>query len=397
MMDSTVWITGTGVCTPVGQHLTDLGKAVFCARSGIDKIRQFDVAQHPSQMAASIDRVQRPAKTCESEFYQLPRVQQAALWCCAQALQSGGIDPSKNPRIGLILGLGSEWLFHWEECGTTVPETSRATTASVARHLELTGPAITISAACASGNHALSMARNWLRLGLVDHCLAGACDMGITPMTLAGFGNLRALSRRNDDPLAACRPFDRDRDGFVLGEGGAVFLLERAADARRRGVEALAEVAGCGATSDAYQIVAPCPDTTLAESAISGALADARIGADEIDYVNAHGTATPLGDVGEARTLKNALGLVMASIPVSSTKSVTGHALTGAAAIEAAIAIEVLRCGIIPPTLNLRRPDPECDLFHVTGSAIERSVRTVLSNSFGFGGSNTALILRNAA
>jgi 3-oxoacyl-[acyl-carrier-protein] synthase II len=264
------------------------------------------------------------------------------------------------------------------------------------QRLALTGPAVSLSAACASGNYALALARRWLRLGWVDVCLAGACDMAITPMTLASFGNLRALSRRNDDPQAASRPFDAGRDGFVMGEGGALFVLEPADAARRRGAQVYAEVAGCGASSDAYNMVIPSPHLEPAIAAMRQALADARVNPDEVGYVNAHATSTPVGDQAEARVLGTVFGAALLQVPVSSTKSMTGHLLTAAAAIEAIACIAALQNQAIPPTINLHDPDPECRLLHVPNSAQERPVRVTVSNSFGFGGSNTCLVLRAA-
>jgi 3-oxoacyl-[acyl-carrier-protein] synthase II len=256
---------------------------------------------------------------------------------------------------------------------------------------------VAVSAACASGNVALAQARAWLRLGWADVCLAGACDAAVTPMSLAGFGNLRALSRRNDDPPRASRPFDRGRDGFVISEGGAVFVLEREAIARRRGVPLLAEVAGCGASSDAYNMVIPSPDPTAAIAAVRRALDDARIDAADVDHVNAHATSTPVGDSGEARVLAAVFGGHVGRIPVSGTKGTTGHLVTAAAAAEAMACLVAIRRGHVPPTINLDDIDPDCArLCHVPHAAREHRVRVAVSNSFGFGGSNTCLVLRAA-
>src|SRR5207253_4276854 len=229
---------------------------------------------------------------------------------------------------------GAEWLEVWEADahagGNRVndPDKNPESLLTTVRHrLGLSGPAMSMSAACASGNYALAQARRWLELGWVDLCLAGACDMAVTPMSLAGFGNLRALSRRNADPQAASRPFDSDRDGFVMGEGGAVFVLEPAATARRRSARVYAEVAGCGASSDAYHMVIPSPHPEPAIAAMRQALEDARLSPAEVDYVNAHATSTPVGDAAESRVLATVFGHHLAALPVSSTKSMTGHLL----------------------------------------------------------------------
>ncbi len=264
------------------------------------------------------------------------------------------------------------------------------------RRLGLSGPTVSISAACASGNYSLALARRWLELGWVDVCLAGGCDMGVTPLSMAGFGNLRALSRRNDDPTVASRPFDRDRDGFVIGEGGAVFVLESARMARQRNARVYAEVAGCGASSDAHHMVIPSPDPEPAIAAMRQALADAQIAPDTVDYVNAHATSTPVGDAAEARVLKTVFGPAVAKVPVSSTKSMTGHLLTAAAAVEALACLVAIERQALPPTINLQNPDPECDLCHVANQARPHPVRIAVSNSFGFGGSNTCVVFRAA-
>jgi 3-oxoacyl-[acyl-carrier-protein] synthase II len=301
----------------------------------------------------------------------------------------------------VVLGIGAEWLVSWEECalrlglehaaGTVYP---RSLDALVRDELGLAGPSLGLSAACASGNHALAVARRWLALGWVDACLAGACDVGVSPMSLACFGNLRALSRRNSDPTAASRPFDRARDGFVIGEGGAVFVLEPAAGARRRGARAYAEVSGFGATSDAYHAVIPSPDPGPAVTAVRLALADAGVTPDRLSYVNAHATGTPVGDELEANALRIALGDATPRTPVSSTKSMTGHLLTASGAMECVAAMAAIDAQAIPPTINLDDPDPRCALCHVAHEARPAAVDAVLSNSFGFGGSNTALVLR---
>jgi 3-oxoacyl-[acyl-carrier-protein] synthase II len=215
-------------------------------------------------------------------------------------------------------------------------------------------------------------------------------------MSLAGFGNLRALSRRNTDPRAASRPFDKDRDGFVMGEGGAVFVLESAASARQRSARVYAEVAGVGASSDAHNMVIPSPDPGPATRAMTEALADACVAPADIDYINAHATSTPVGDAAEARVLEAVLGDSLMSVPVSSTKSMTGHLLTAAAAVEALACLVAMERSVLPPTINLDDPDPECRMCHVANQARQHRVRVAVSNSFGFGGSNTCLVLKAA-
>ena len=395
------WITGVGAATPLGDTFDAIADRLLAGQSGVDRVRGFDVSEHPSQIAAQVDRIPCPAGWDIKAFGRRPRLEQLALWCCAAALRDAGWwDHRASVRLGLILGLGAEWSLIWEEDafrgGDRVYDPRQDTEPLVKiirRELGLSGPTLTLSAACASGNHALALAKRWLELGWVDLCLAGACDMAVTPMALASFGNLRALSRRNAEPRAASRPFDRERDGFVLGEGGVVFVLEPAGMARRRGARPLACVAGHGASSDAYHPVIPSPDPRPAIAAMHQALAEAGLDPHRIDYINAHATGTPVGDAMEAAVLRTVLDRAARRVPVSSTKSMTGHLLTAAGALEVLACLVAIRRQALPPTINLVDPDPECDLCHVRGEARSQSVHAAISNSFGFGGSNTCLVL----
>jgi len=397
-------ITGIGVATSLGNSYAELAGNLLAARSGVSRVEDFGVEDHPSQIAAVVKNVPCPNGMSEDAFHRLPKVEQGLLWCCMGALRDAGLwERRADLRVGVVLGNAAEWNSYWEndyrEGGRKIFQPQQHIEPLVhrtRRRLGLSGPAVSMSAACASGNYALALARRWLRLGWVDVCLAGACDMAITPLTLAGFGNLRALSRRNEDPAGASRPFDVDRDGFVMGEGGAMFVLESAASARRRSACAYAEVAGCGASSDAYHMVIPSPHPEPAIAAMRQALADAEISPHEVGYINAHATSTPVGDQAEARVLETVFGSAISDVPVSSTKGMTGHLLTAAAAVEAVACIIALQRHVVPPTINLQRPDPECRLRHVPNQAEEHTVRVAVSNSFGFGGSNTCLVLRAA-
>ena len=399
-----VWITGVGTATPLGNTFAAFADELLAGRSGVDRVTGFDVTEHPSQIGGQVRHIPSPPGEEPEAFAALPRLERLTRWCCVSALRDAGWwERRATRRVGLLLGLGAEWLMRWEadtlSGGRTVREPHDAAESLVSRtrrYLGLTGPAVSISAACASGNYALAQAKHWLELGWVDLCVAGACDMGVSPMSLAGFGNLRALSRRNADPKTASRPFDKTRDGFVLGEGGAVFVLEPAATARRRGARAYAAVAGFGASSDAFNMVIPSPDPGPATAAMRQALADAGVAPAAVDYVNAHATSTPVGDAGEARVLRAVFGEHVKRIPVSGTKGTTGHLVTGAAAIEALACLAAMRRGHVPPTINLDDPDPECDVCHVANHARPQAVRVAVSNSFGFGGSNTCLVLRAA-
>ena len=406
---SGVWITGLGAATPLGHTFDQFADHLLAGRSGVEFVTDFNVADHPSQIAGRIGPIACPAGLEDaavirsfsggrhSAFAELQPLEQLVLWSCVGALRdSGWWDRRGEVRVGVILGMGAENPILWEgnylSGGDNIfhPERDDASTVERARRaLGLSGPTASISAACASGNYALAQARQWLQLGWVDVCLAGACDAAVTPMSLAGFGNLRALSRRNADPKGASRPFNRGRDGFVMGEGGAVFLLENESAAR-----AYAEVAGFGASSDAHHMVIPSPDPEPAAAAMRQALDDAGVNASEISYVNAHATSTPVGDSAETRVLHKVLGDAVRRTPVSSTKSMTGHLLTAAAAAEALACLVAMRRRAVPPTINLDDPDPECDLCHVPNEARPATVRVAVSNSFGFGGSNTCLVLK---
>jgi len=397
---SAVWITGVGAATPLGTAFAEIAEGLLAGRSGVRTVRGFHVAEHPSQIAGQLERVPCPPGWKSSEFGRLAPLEQLILWCSSEALRDADCwDDRDELRIALIIGLGAEWLEIWEEDahkgGNKICDPSQNTESLIAkakRKLRLTGPAASVSAACASGNYALAQGRRWLQLGWADICLAGACDMAVTPMSLAGFGNLRALSRRNAEPQLASRPFDRGRDGFVMAEGGAMFVLESETRARGRGARAYARIAGCGASSDAHNMVIPSPDPEPATAAMRQALHDAGIDPCDVDYA----TSTPRGDVAEARILESVFGDAVRSVPVSSTKSMTGHLLTAAAAVEALACLVAIERQALPPTINLTDPDPECNLRHVPNEAQPCHVRIAVSNSFGFGGSNTCLVLRSA-
>lgn len=403
--DEAVWITGVGLATPLGSTYDELADALLAGRSGVRPVTHFDAADQPCRVAATLDAVPCPAGWDPADFARLGPWERVLVRITVEALRDAGWwERRHSARVGLVIGIGGEWVLTWEASmlvgGRRVHEPARDRsdlTTFTRQALGLVGPSATVAAACASGNVALAQARRWVRRGWVDVCLAGACDRSITPMGMAGFGNLGALSKRNDAAEAASRPFDLGRDGFVMGEGGAMFVLERARDARRRGARAYAEVAGVGASSDAFHLVIPSSDTAPCVQAMRAALADARVDPAELDYVNAHATSTPVGDAFEARALRQVLGAAVDRVPVSATKSMTGHLLSAAAAVEVAACLAAIHRSAVPPTINLDDPDPECDLRHVAGQAQTRDVRLALSNSFGFGGSNICVVLRRVA
>lgn len=400
-----VWITGVGAATPLGHEYRTIAENLLAGRSGVQAVRRFDVKEQPSQIAGLIQEIPTPPGMAEAEFTSLGAWEQLFLWSASRALVDSGLwDQRSRLRVGVIVGIGAEWILTWESAMRAGQDRIRDPASDgkslmdrLRDRLELRGRWATVAAACASANVAISLGRRWVERGWVDICLAGGCDRSVTPMGMAGFGNLGALSKRNDQPTAASRPFDRGRDGFVMGEAGAILVLERAATARHRGAHVYGEIVGYGSSSDAHHLVIPSPDTSHCVRAVRAAIRDARINVDDIDYVNAHGTSTPVGDAFESRVLQEVLGGAIGRVPVSSTKSMTGHLLGATAAVEAIACLAAFEHGALPPTINLDDPDPECDLLHVAGSAREADVRVAVSNSFGFGGSNTCLVLRKVA
>lgn len=397
--ESPVWITGVGLATPLGHDVATLEGNLLSGRTGVTAVTRFPTTDYPCRVAAQVEDIPRPPGLDPAAFDAMTRIDRVTAFCVESALRDAGWwGRHRGMRVGLVAGVGAEWMEVWEEDnlagGDRILHPDRDAETTVRRVgglYGLSGPMTTLSAACASSNFALEIARRWLRLGLVDVCLAGGAEMAVTPIGLATFGNLRALTRRNDDPAAASRPFDKGRDGFVLGEGGVMFVLERADDARRRSAHAYAEVAGCGSSSDAHHHVIPSPDPTHAAAAIRQALADAGVDPADVDHINAHATSTPVGDACEGSALRLVFG-EGSEIPVTSTKSMTGHLLTAAGAIEAMACVAAMKHGAIPPTINLDEPD--VDLCLVANEAREQKVRVAVSNSFGFGGSNTCLVLR---
>jgi len=404
-----VVITGLGAVSPLGTNFDEIASGLLAGRSGIREIET--VGPHGArQFAAPVAAIPYPGEGCglaAEGFAAIDRLERLQLGPLAAALADSGLRGAtaprdRVPRIGLVLGLGAEHLKRWEDDflsgGTSVfePRRDRTIVHALARLLRLDGPVVTVAAACASSGYALAMARTWLDAGWVDACLAGGCDI-LSPTSIAAFYNLRALSRRSDDPARASRPFDRGRDGFVMGEGGAFFVLERRSAALARGARLRCELAGVGMSSDGAHMVIPSSDPTNAARALAKSLEDAGVAPEEVDYVNAHAAGTPVGDVAEAAAIRLALGAATDSVPVSSTKSMSGHLVSGAAAFELLACLAAVERQAVPPTVNLDEPDERCRLDHVPHVHRPRRVRVAASNSFGFGGSNLCLVIRGAA
>ena len=403
-MDEEIWITGVGVGCPMGFSLAEFSKMLLEGKSAVRKVELFDITNHPSQIAAYIDEVPASKKIPNETFRSRSKAEQLYIHCMGQAIADADIEKELTRKnCGLLLGTGSDWLLSWEENfflggdNYKLPGRETAPYFQFAKDLyQIEGPVLQVSTACASANHSLIFGANWLKMGLVDICIVGACSINVTPITLASFGNLRALSRRNDAPEQASRPFDKGRDGFVLGEGGAIFILEKASHAKNRRASCHGKILGGGFSSDAFHPVIPNPDTSQIEIAIKNALNNSQTNLDAVDYINAHGTSTPVGDAGEANAIRNVFANQFRNIPVSSIKSMAGHALAASSAIEAAVCLVALQHQAIPPTINLENLDPACDLNHVANTTVEKKLKRVVSNSFGFGGSNSCIVLGKA-
>ena len=403
-----VLITGVGAVSPLGDSLAEIADNLLAGRCGIRDIDPGPLGRETRQFAAPVAALgDPPAAACRlgrEELAALDRLTRMCLVPAARAVVDAGLErvAAAGGRVGLVVGLGAEHLKTWEidfaSGGRRVfePRRDRSLAHRIAAALGLSGPVVTAAAACASSGYALALAKTWLEAGWVDACVAGGCDV-LSPTAIAAFYNLRALSRRADDPAKASRPFDRDRDGFVMGEGGAFFVLERGADAAARGARVHGELAGVGMSSDGVHMVIPSSDPVSAAGAISAALADAGVAPGEVDYINAHAAGTPVGDVAEAGAIRLALGAAADAVAVSSTKGASGHLVSGAAAFEAVACLAAIHRQAVPPTLNLDHPDPQCPLDHVACITRPQAVRVAASNSFGFGGSNLCLVIREAA
>lgn len=401
-----VVVTGVGAVSALGVGAATNWDALVAGRSGVAPITAFDVSEYSTQFGAYLNDWDPSPWLDSKEARRMARFQQFAVAAADEALKDSGlvIDESNAERVGVIVGSGIGGLGTMEDQHTILLEKgpSRVSPFLVpmmivdlaAGHISIRSGAKGINyapvSACATGNHSLGEAAEVIRRGQADAVIAGGFDCGITPLGLAGFAAARALSTRNDDPTAASRPFDAGRDGFVIGEGGGILVLEELESARARGARIYAELVGYGATADAYHMTAPAPDGNGARRAMLQALEQSGLSPADIGYINAHGTSTQLGDAAETGAIKAVFG--DNAPPVSSTKSMTGHLLGGAGALEAVVCVLSLRDGILPPTINLTDPDAACDLDYVPNVARTANVSAALSNSFGFGGHNACLI-----
>jgi len=405
-----VVVTGLGAVTPIGNTVADYWEGLTSAKNGVEAITLFDAAQHACRFAAEVKSFDPSGFIEPKDAKRWDRFCKFGVVAAKQALADSGltITPDNAHRIGVSIGSGVGGLLTMETQAHVLKDKApgrvspftvpmmipNMATGLAAIALGAKGPSSAVATACAAGSNAIGDAFQLLQLGKADAMICGGAESAITPLGVAGFASAKALSFRNDDPASASRPFDKTRDGFVIGEGSGILVLETLAHAEARGATILAEIVGYGTTCDAHHITSPTPGGVGGAAAMRLALEDGGIAADSVDYVNAHGTSTPANDSNETAAIKSALGSHAKDIPVSSTKSMTGHLLGGSGGIEAVACVLALRNGVVPPTINYNNPDPECDLDVVPNTARELTLGTVLSNSFGFGGHNVCLAFR---
>ncbi|RUM90560.1 MAG: beta-ketoacyl-[acyl-carrier-protein] synthase II [Thermovibrio sp.] len=409
-MGRRVVITGLGVVSPVGSTVEKFWDNITKGKSGIERITKFDAEGFPVQIAGEVKDFDPSAYFDRKEIRRTDPFIQFAVGASVQAVESSGLDKADvdKTRVGVLIGSGIGGLTTIEQqlkilmekgprrvSPYCVPmEIINMASGIVSIRFGFKGPNISVVTACATGTHAIGEAYRTIQYGDADVMVAGGTESCITPLAVAGFAAAKALSTRNDEPERASRPFEKNRNGFVMGEGAGIVVLEELEHAKRRGAKILAEVVGYGTSGDAYHMTAPAPEGEGAARAIENAIKDAGISPEEIDYVNAHGTSTKFNDLFETMAIKKALGEHAYKVKISSIKSMIGHLLGAAGGVEVVSCVKTIETGIIPPTINYEEPDPECDLDYTPNKAVKADVRYVLKNSFGFGGTNACLILK---
>tara|TARA_R110000850_G_scaffold9033_30_gene33408 strand:+ start:3343 stop:4590 length:1248 start_codon:yes stop_codon:yes gene_type:complete len=410
-MERRVVITGMGVVSPVGNDLDTFWNNLVAGKSGVSNLSDPSLSEFECQIAGEVrDFDPKPFFSSPKDARRADRFAQLAMGASVMAMQDSGVDLEKvdRNRFGCMIGSGIGGLGTLETQHTVLQQKSprrvspftipmmiaNISSGMVSMEYDLRGPNMCIVTACATSNHNIGEAWRMIKFGDADAFIAGGSESTICPMGLAGFGNMKALSGRNDDPERASRPFDVDRDGFVMGEGAGVVVIEELESAKARGARIYAELTGYGVSADAYHLTSPHPEGDGARRCMEMALGHAGINADQVDYVNAHGTSTGLGDVCETKAIKGVFGeYAKNGLIVSSTKSMTGHLLGAAGGVELAACVKAIEHGVVPPTINLDNPDPQCDLDYVPHTAREVKVKRALTNSFGFGGHNASLLV----
>jgi 3-oxoacyl-[acyl-carrier-protein] synthase II len=405
-----VVVTGLGAVTPIGNDVAAYWQGLSQGRNGVAGISLFDASRHACRFAAEVKDFDPTGWLEPKEAKRWDRFCQFGVVAAKQAVAAAGleIDERSSHRVGVAIGSGVGGLLMMETQAHVLSERGpdrvspfcvpmmipNMATGLAAIALGARGPSSAVATACAAGSNAIGDAFRLIQMGYADAMVCGGAESAITPLGVAGFASAKALSFRNDDPATASRPFDLHRNGFVIGEGAGVLVLESLEQARARGAPILAEIVGYGTTCDAHHITAPSPGGIGGAEAMRLALADGRLAPEDVDYINAHGTSTQANDSNETAAIKAALGDHARSVPVSSTKSMTGHLLGGSGGIEAVAAVLAIGQNLVPPTINYHTPDPACDLDVVPNQARELAVNVVLSNSFGFGGHNVCLAFR---
>ena len=405
-----VVVTGMGLITPLGVGVEENWKALCEGRSGIRKITRFQVSDLPSQVAGMVTDFDPGRFLDRKEARRMDPFIQYAMVASILAVEDSGfvINEENAHRVGVVIGSGMGGLQTMEQAMDVVHDKgpdrispfhvpmviANLAPGQVAIHFGATGPNLCITTACSSGTHSIGHGFRLIRHGYSDAVIAGGTEASVTRMGVAGFCAMRALSKRNDPPEAASRPFEKDRDGFVMGEGAGIVVLEARDHAIRRGAKIYGEVIGYGENGDAYHVAAPSPEGRGAAFCMRLALEDAEIEPNHVEYINAHGTSTPYNDLVETQAVKAVFGTHAEKLPISSTKSMTGHLLGAAGAVESIYTLLALQTGILPPTINYDTPDPACDLDYVPNKARRQAIQIAMSNSFGFGGTNGVLVFR---
>lgn len=407
-----VVVTGAGLITPVGHDVETTWAALLAGTNGVGPITHFDASEFSVRFAAEVDNFDPSRILDRKEIRRTDRFAQFAMAAAQEALDSAGLDPVPagidRDRIGVVIGSGIGGIETFENQARVLVERGPSrispffvpmfipdiAAGRVSMHYGLRGPNYATVSACSSSAHAIGDAYHIIERGDAEVMVAGGTEATVTPLTVAGFANMKALSTRNDSPETASRPFDATRDGFVLGEGAGIVILESLQHAMDRGAPILGELLGMGQSADAYHLTAPAPEGAGAQIAMRAVLRDAGLTPADIDYINAHGTSTPINDRNETLAIKAVFGDRASEIIVGSTKSMTGHLLGAAGAVEAVVCLLACRDGAIPPTTNFSTPDPECDLDYAHNRRVDRRVDVALSNSFGFGGHNVTLAVR---
>ena len=406
-----VVITGLGIVSPVGNDVASAWAAIVAGRSGIAVIERFDTSGFPTHFGGEIRTLDLEPYMSAKDARRMDAFMQYGVVAGIQAMRDSGLEVTEanSDRIGIMMGSGMGGLESIEETYDKFLETHSPKRVSpffipasiinlVSGHLsivfKITGPNLAVATACTTSTHALGLAMRLIQYGETDAMLAGGSEMATCVTGMSGFAQAKALSQRNDDPQGASRPWDKDRDGFVMGDGAGAMLLEEYEHAKARGAKIYAEIVGFGMSGDAYHVTAPPEDGEGARKAMSKALTDAQLNPDQVQYVNAHATSTGLGDRAETLAIRRAFGAAADKLAVSSTKSMTGHLLGAAGAVEAIFSVLALRDQVAPPTINLYEPGEGCDLDYVPNTARQMPLTYTLSNSFGFGGTNGSLIFR---